>query len=70
MRDVTRVRSGDLSPLPTELCRGIDFDVDLRLRGGATETVVVIVPTSFPTVGFATASPVTPSRTNKSIGIG
>ena len=69
VREVTRVISGGALPLAPELTLDIVFVDLMRWRGAGALTVVVIVPTNFPTLGFETASPVTPSRTNKSTGI-
>jgi hypothetical protein len=69
VREVTRVISGLALPPAPELTLDIVFVDLIRWRGVGALTVVVIVPTNFPTLGFETASPVTPSRTIKSTGI-
>ena|SRR5579862_7263401 len=69
--EVTSVRSGDVVPLPGELTL-FNFLSDLTVPRGCcgTGTVVVLVPTNLVAVDLETASPVTPSNTNKSKGIG
>jgi hypothetical protein len=72
-RFVTGVRSGLEIPLVTELTfdRVTDLFVFTRWSGGElTLTEVVNVPIIFVVDDFETGSALTPSKTNKSTGIG